>query len=201
MSQSNPRPQVLRRVSQRDRRIYYQVMVAGRSQRQVAEEHQLSPARVSQILDRVDRWYCAQAPVAEDEGMRAARQHAAIREYRAKLKNYEAEAREAFAQSKQDWKLVASIFPNDDGTPGFQIRGKVKFTQRSSPGDIGLLRTAQGFAEKLANFDVAALASEVVRLPTPTPPNQSMLHSISPGWVVVHPLVKSRFCTAKRRAK
>ena len=49
-------------VSERDRQIYHEVMIVGRSQRAVAAKFGLSQQRISKIVNRTSVWMSETAP-------------------------------------------------------------------------------------------------------------------------------------------
>jgi hypothetical protein len=142
----------VRRVSQRDRQIFHQVMVEMRSQRDVAREHNLSQSRVSRIVARVMAWMSETAPYGLEEVPRPQRLYAVARLYRDKLDYYEREAREAWERSKTEipWTSTHDSVP---GAGGKHELGPGKVVRRIPKPDLKYLDAAQRFAWMRTHFE------------------------------------------------
>jgi hypothetical protein len=169
MSQPSSSSQLPPGVSERDGRIYHQVMVEGRTQREVAAEHRISQPRVGKIVRRVFRLLCQEAPNELDLSARAVRHQAAARAYLETLAYCEAEALEAYELSKRRETIETSFAVSANGTQLPKIRKKVRFTQRSSQGDIRYLQAAHKFACLRARFEGFARTADTSRDPPDNP--------------------------------
>lgn len=150
-------------VSARDQQIYHQVVVEQRKQSEVAEEHGISPARVSRIVQRVLRWLSELAP-GMGKLTPAKQLSAAGRIYQLKLKYYEALAERAYMDSttRETRTQVFELVRGRKGQ-GMVPSEKGKLYIRTAKADLTCLKAAETFARRQAEFlgplEDAAIAS------------------------------------------
>ena len=139
-------------VSERDRQIYHEVMIVGRSQRAVAVKFQLSQQRISKIVNRTSVWMSETAPYGLAEVPRPQRLYQVARIYKQKLDWYENEAKEEWLKSKVDeqWTSTHDLTPGPDGK---QVIGDGKMTRKKPKADTKYLALGQKFAEKRTRFE------------------------------------------------
>ena len=139
-------------VSERDRQIYHEVMIVGRSQRAVAAKFGLSQQRISKIVNRTSVWMSETAPYGLAEVPRPQRLYQVARVYKQKLDWYENEAKEEWLKSKADeqWTSTHDLTPGPDGK---QVIGDGKMTRKKPKADTKYLALGQKFAEKRTRFE------------------------------------------------
>ena len=139
-------------VSERDRQIYHEVMIVGRSQRAVAAKFGLSQQRISKIVNRTSVWMSETAPYGLAEVPRPQRLYQVARIYKQKLDWYENEAKEEWLKSKADeqWTSTHDLTPGPDGK---QVIGDGKMTRKKPKADTKYLALGQKFAEKRTRFE------------------------------------------------
>ena len=141
-------------VKQRDRDIYEQVEVYGRTQREVAAEYKISQPRVSTIVKRVGTWMSECVPIGLDEMYRGRRLYTVCRTYKMRLAAMYKEAMNAWEKST---KTVHAL-KRRRNAQGEMVTEDVA-TERS--GDPRFLTHARELARLITEFEGIKPTGEV----------------------------------------
>ena len=133
------------KVSPRDRAIYSACKIEHKTQREVAAEQNLSQARISAIVKRVERWLGVMIPNGFEELGREPRLRAAMRTHQMRLEN-------AYKQAMRAWEI--SLAPRE--TTREQIIKDQRVALKSSTGQNGHgvhLMNSVKIAERIVQFE------------------------------------------------
>jgi len=160
-----------RQPSPRNLEIYEAVMLAGKTQEEVAAKHEVSQARVSQIVASVDAWRVSTAAV--DRGELSPEANQRNEQWLARRRNHELYRRNirAFDQSAQPLKTTKTVIED-----GKEIR--VETTVREQRPNASFLKGAQA-----ANNELSRQAELPVK-PEPKPEeNYEKEHDLVDDWL------------------